>query len=162
MGTAFGMAPALLTLTALSILGIGASFVLAFQSGVAADSHVGIAVFSTMLNLLAHSFMMFYLIGKGKAVREAVAESGLADDYGRRISTLRAPVFSRATLAMAILMAAAIIGASVDVRVLPSWPHAALAGLALATQLYAFGAEISALTGTARIVDEVNKAISDL
>ena len=156
MGTAFGMAPALLTLTALSILGIGASFVLAFQSGLPANSHVAVAVFATMLNLLAHSFMMFYLIGKGKAVREAVAEGGLDGDYGRRISTLRAPVFSRATLAMAILMTAAIIGASVDVRVLPSWPHAALAALALAAQLYAFAAEIAALTGIARIVDEVN------
>mgnify|MGYP003289442201 CR=1 FL=1 len=30
-----------------------------------------------MLNLLAHSLMMFYLIGKGKAIREAVTESAL-------------------------------------------------------------------------------------
>jgi hypothetical protein len=155
------MAAALLTLTALSILGITASFVLAFQSGVAAESHIGIALFATMLNLLAHSFMMFYLIGKGKAVREAVAEGGLDGDYARRIAALRAPVFSRATVAMAILMAAAIIGASVDVGVLPSMPHALLAGAALAAQIYAVAAEIAALNGTARIVDEVNSAILD-
>lgn len=151
------MAAALLTLTSLSILGIAASFVLAFQQG--ATSHVGIGVFATMLNLLAHSFMMFYLIGKGKAVREAVAEAGLEGDYYRRVARLRAPVFSRATLAMALLMAAAIIGASVDVRVLPSWPHALLAGMALAAQLYTLTTEISALTGTARVVDEVNHAL---
>jgi hypothetical protein len=112
-----------------------------------------------MLNLLAHSFMMFYLIGKGKAVREAVTEAGLQGDYYRRVARLRAPVFSRATLAMALLMAAAIIGASVDVRVLPSWPHALLAGAALAAQVYTLMTEISALTGTARVVDEVNVAI---
>jgi hypothetical protein len=151
------MAAALLTLTSLSILGIGASFVLAFQQ--ATMSHVGIAVFATMLNLLAHSFMMFYLIGKGKAVREAVAEAGLEGDYYRRVARLRAPVFSRATLAMALLMAAAIIGASVDVGVLPSWPHALLAGAALAAQVYTFITEVAALTGTGRVVDEVNEAI---
>jgi hypothetical protein len=151
------MAAALLTLTSLSILGIAASFVFAFQQG--ATSHVGVGVFATMLNLLAHSFMMFYLIGKGKAVREAVAEAGLEGDYYRRVARLRAPVFSRATLAMALLMAAAIIGASVDVRVLPSWPHALLAGSALAAQVYTLITEITALTGTARVVDEVNAAI---
>lgn len=151
------MAAALLTLTALSILGIGASFVLAFQPGTA--SHVGIGVFATMLNLLAHSFMMFYLIGKGKAVREAVEEAGLDGDYYRRVARLRAPVFSRATLAMALLMTAAIIGASVDVRVLPSWPHALLAVAALGAQVYTLATEINALTGTARVVDEVNHAL---
>jgi hypothetical protein len=151
------MAAALLTLTSLSILGIAASFVLAFQQG--PTSHVGVAVFATMLNLLAHSFMMFYLIGKGKAVREAVAEASLEGDYYRRVARLRAPVFSRATLAMALLMAAAIIGASVDVGVLPSWPHAVLAGAALAAQIYTFITEIAALTGTARVVDEVNTAL---
>ena len=152
------MAAALLTLTGLSILGIAASFVLAFGQG--ATSHVGVAVFATMLNLLAHSFMMFYLIGKGKAVREAVAEAGLEGDYYRRVARLRAPVFSRATLAMAILMAAAIVGASVDVGVLSSWPHALLAAVALAAQVYTLVTEIRALTGTARVVDEVNARLA--
>jgi hypothetical protein len=151
------MAAALLTLTSLSIIGIAASFALAWRPG--ATSHVGVAVFATMLNLLAHSFMMFYLIGKGKAVREAVAEAHLEGDYYRRIARLRAPVFSRATLAMALLMAAAIIGASVDVGVLPAWPHALLAGVALAAQVHTLFTEVTALTGTARVVDDVNAAL---
>ena len=156
------MAAALLTLTALSLLGIGASFVVAFQAPSSnAPSHVLLGVFATMLNLLAHSFMMFYLIGKGKAVREAATEAGLQGDYARRVSVLRAPVFSRATAAMALTMAAGIMGASVDVGVLPSWPHAGLAGAGLLLQLRAFAAEITALTGTARIVDEVNRSILD-
>jgi hypothetical protein len=152
------MAAALLTLTALSILGIATSFGLAFAESDA--THVGIALFATMLNLLAHSFMMFYLIGKGKAVREAVGEAGLDHEYYRRVARLRAPVFSRATFAMAILMAAAIVGASVDVGVMSSVPHALLAALALASQLYALIAEVNALSGTARVVDEVNARLA--
>ena len=158
------MAAALLTLTGLSILGIGASFVMALVAvaPAAVARHVLVGVFATMLNLLAHSLMIFYLIGKGKAVREAVAEGGLDGDYVRRVSALRAPVFARATIAMAVTMAAAIIGASVDVRVLPPWPHAVLAGLALASNLVALASEIAALAGSARVVDDVNSRLSDV
>jgi len=154
------MAAALVTLTALSIIGITAAFVVAFgASQVDTSVHVLLGVFATMLNLLAHSLMMFYLIGKGKAVREAVTEAALAGDYVQRISRLRAPVFSRATLAMAITMTAAIMGASVDVRVMPAWPHALLAAAGIATQLHAFVTEVNALTGSARVVDEVNQRL---
>ena len=156
------MAAALLTLTGISILGIAGSFVLAFQASPAQTAtHVLVGVFSTMLNLLAHSLMMFYLIGKGRAVKDAMAEGGLEGDYYRRVSRLRAPVFSRAILAMALTMVTGIIGASVDVRVLPAWPHAVLAGAALASQLYTFATEINALTGSARIVDEVNTRLAN-
>ena len=158
------MAAALLTLTGLSVLGLGASFVIALVGDTSADvaRHILIGVFATMLNLLAHSLMMFYLIGKGKAVREAVAEGGLDGDYVRRFSALRAPVFSRATIAMAVTMTAAIIGASVDVRVLPSWPHALIAVLAIASNVVALASEGVALAGGARLVDDVNKRLSDV
>jgi len=157
------MAAALLTLTGLSILGLAASFVMALAGNTSADvsGHVLIGVFATMLNLLAHSLMMFYLIGKGKAVREAVTEGGLDGDYVRQVSALRAPVFGRAMIAMALTMTAAIIGASVDVRVLPPWPHAIIAGLAIASNLAALVSEVVALAGSARVVDDVNKHLSD-
>jgi hypothetical protein len=154
------MAAALVTLTALSILGISAAFIVAMRPDQASTSlHVLLGVFGTMLNLLAHSLMMFYLIGKGKAVREAVTESALDGDYVQRISRLRTPVFSRASLAMALTMAAAILGASVDVHVIPGWPHAALAAAGIGAQFYAFFTEILALTGCARVVDEVNARV---
>jgi len=158
------MAAALLTLTGLSLVGLAASFVIAITGDASADiaRHVLVGVFATMLNLLAHSLMMFYLIGKGKAVREAVAEGGLDRDYVRRVSALRAPVFARATIAMAVTMTAAIIGASVDVRVLPPWPHAVIAGLAIASNVAALASEYAALAGSARVVDDVNKRLSDV
>jgi hypothetical protein len=155
------MAAALLTLTTLSILGLAGSLVIAFTAHVSADvaRHVLVAVFATMLNLLAHSLMMFYLLGKGRAVREAITENGLQGNYMARVSQLRGPVFSRATLAMVFTMVTAIIGASVDVGVMPSWPHAALALGAVALNLYALWTEIVALRGTGHIVDEVNSRL---
>ena len=42
--------------------------------------------------------MMFYLIGKGKAVKDAMAEHHVTGDYYRRIAAARKPVFSIAHL----------------------------------------------------------------
>jgi hypothetical protein len=109
-----------------------------------------------MLLLLAHSMMMFYLIGKGKAVKDAMAEGGLTGDQYRRMAAIRKPVFSIGTIAMGVTIVAAILGASVDTGVLPPIVHATLAYGAIASNLGALKMEMAALTAAARIVDEVN------
>jgi hypothetical protein len=103
--------------------------------------------------------MMFYLIGKGKAVKDTMAEHQLTGDYYRRIAVARKPVFSIATLAMAVTMVAAILGASVDTGVLPPMVHAVIAYGAIATNLAALKTEISALLASTRIVEEVNRLL---
>jgi uncharacterized protein (DUF1786 family) len=103
--------------------------------------------------------MMFYLIGKGKAVKDAMAEHGVTGDYYRRVAAARKPVFSIATVAMAVTMAAAILGASVDVKVLPPIVHALIAYGAIVCNVAALKIEIDALSASSRIVDEVNRAI---
>src|SRR4029077_6590416 len=109
--------------------------------------------------LLAHSMMMFYFIGKGKAVKDALKEHSLTGAYYQRISAARKPVFSIGTLAMAVTMVAAIMGASVDTGVLPPMVHAMVAYGAIACNLAAAKIEIDALTQSSRIVDEVNQQI---
>jgi len=109
-----------------------------------------------MVTLLAHSMMMFYLIGKGKAVKDAMAEGGLTGDQYRRIALVRKPVFSIGTIAMTVTMVAAILGASVDTGVLPAIVHATIAYGAIACNIAALKVEISALADASRIVDEVN------
>src|SRR5262249_52368091 len=79
--------------------------------GVDVARHISFGIFSTLITLLGHSMMMFYLIGKGKAVKDAMAEHSLTGDYFRRIALARKPVFSIATLAMAVTMITAILGA---------------------------------------------------
>jgi hypothetical protein len=112
-----------------------------------------------MVLLLAHSMMMFYLIGKGKAVKDAMLEGGLTGDQYRRIARIRKPVFSIGTLAMAAAMIAAIVGASVDTGALPSIVHEILAYGAIAVNVFALKVEVSALSGSAQIVDEVNRLL---
>jgi hypothetical protein len=112
-----------------------------------------------LVALLAHSMMMFYLIGKGKAVKEAMAEHSVAGDYYRRIAVARKPVFSIGTLAMAATMVAAIMGASVDTGVLPPLVHAAIAYAAILSNVAAIKIEITALLESSRIVAEINRRL---
>jgi hypothetical protein len=125
----------------------------------AISRHVSFGIFSTMVILLAHSMMMFYLIGKGKAVKDAMAEGNVTGDYFRRIAAARKPVFSSGTLAMAVTMVTAILGASVDTGVLPPIIHAFVAYAAIACNVAALKVEIDALRESSRAVDEVNRLL---
>jgi len=155
------MAAALLTAIFASITGITTAIYLGYSStsSAALAQHISIGIFSTMITLLAHSMTMFYFLGKAKAVREAAAEGGLSREFERRIAIVRAPVFSAATLAMVATMVTALVGASVDTGIVPSWVHAVLAFSCLLANLRAVQLEIKALTESARVVAEVNQLL---
>jgi hypothetical protein len=152
------VAQALLTAVFLGLAGLVTTTVFGLR-GTDISRHISYGIFSTMVTLLGHSMMMFYLIGKGKAVKDAMAEHGVTGDYYRRIAAARKPVFSIGTLAMAVTMVTAILGASVDTHVLPSIVHAIIAYAAIACNLAAVKTEISALTDSSRIVAEVNRRL---
>src|SRR6266581_9113801 len=102
------MAQALLSAVGIGLAGMAAAVVLGLR-GTDISRHISFGIFSTLVVLLAHSMMMFYLIGKGKAVKDAMVESHLTGDQYRRIAAARKPVFSIATLAMAVTMITAIV-----------------------------------------------------
>ena len=162
------MPQALLTAIAIGLAGVVATAVLGLRAsaGPEVSRHISFGIFSTVITLLAHSMTMFYLIGKGKAVKEAMAGGGHGppDDpeyrkYVGRIAAARRPVFSVATLAMAVTMITAIIGGSVDTGGLPPMVHAMIGYGAIAFNLAALRAELAALTESSRVVDEVNRLL---
>ncbi|HEX7138943.1 MAG TPA: hypothetical protein VF219_13890 [Vicinamibacterales bacterium] len=152
------MAQALLTAVILGLGGLVTTIVVGLRATDVAR-HISFGIFSTLITLLAHSMMMFYLIGKGKAVKDAMVEHSLAGDHYRRIAAARKPVFSVGTLAMATTMITAILGASVDTGVLPPIVHGTIAYGAVACNLAALKIEVDALTASSRIVDEVNRLL---
>jgi hypothetical protein len=152
------VAQALLTAVFIGLGGLVTAVVFGLQA-TDLGRHISVGIFATMVTLLAHSMMMFYLIGKGKAVKDAMVEHSVAGDYYRRIAAARKPVFAIATLAMAVTMVAAIMGASVDTGVLPPIVHAMIAYGAIACNLAAVKTEISALSASSGIVDEINRQI---
>jgi len=152
------VAPALLTGVVLALAGLVTTSVIGLR-GTDISRHISCGIFSTMVTLFVHSLMMFYMIGKGKAVKDAMAEHHVEGDYYRRIAAARKPVFSIGTLAMIVTMVTAIMGASVDTGVLPPMVHATIAYAAVVCNLAAAKIEMSALAESSRIVDEVNGQI---
>ena len=152
------MAQGLLTSVGLGIIGLVATAIFGL-AGTDVARHITFGIFSTMITLLAHSMMMFYLIGKGKAVKDAMVEGNLTGDYYGRIAAARKPVFSIGTFAMAITIVAALLGASVDTGLLPPMVHGTIAYGAIACNLAAAKIEIDALTASSRVVDEVNRLL---
>ena len=155
------MAAALLTAIVASVGGIAAAIYLGLtaRSSAVLAQHISVGIFTTMITLLGHSMMMFYFLGKARAVREAAAEGGLSTEFERRIAVARKPVFSIAILAMIATMVTALLGASVDTGVLPSGIHAVLAYSCLLLNLGALRVEIGALTESGRVVEEVNELL---
>jgi hypothetical protein len=158
---------ALVTTVGIGLIGIiaAAIFGLTASDTSAISRHVTFGIFSTLIILLAHSMMMFYLIGKGKAVKDALVEGGHPADqptyrqFVSRISLARRPVFSWGPFAMLLTMAAAILGASVDTGVLPPTVHSMLAYGAVACNMATLKIEIDALAKSSQVVDEVNRLL---
>ncbi|HJN43734.1 MAG: hypothetical protein CL477_09945 [Acidobacteria bacterium] len=155
------MSAALITASILSLVGLVVSVARGYMVGTSDDvlQHATLAIFVTFVTLLAHSMTMFYLIGKGRAIRDAVTEGGLTTDAEARVSALRGPVFTLATMAMALTMGTAIFGGGVDIGVVPSGFHAILGVLAVAANGVALRAIVNAFGESSRIVDEVNRAL---
>jgi hypothetical protein len=152
------LAQALLTGVFLALTGLVTTAFFGLR-GTDISRHISYGIFSTLLALFAHSMMMFYLIGKGKSVKDAMTEHQVTGDFYQRIAAARKPVFSIGTIAMAVTMVTAILGASVDTGVLPPMVHAMIAYGAIAANLAAAKIEIAALGASSRIVDEVNRQI---
>jgi len=152
------VASALLTGVLLGLTGLVTTAFFGLR-GTDVSRHISFGIFSTLVTLFAHSMMMFYLIGKGKSVKDAMAEHHVAGDHYRQIAAARKPVFSIGTLAMAVTMVTAILGASVDTGVLPPIVHAMVAYGAIFCNLAAAKIEVAALTASSHIVDEVNRQI---
>lgn len=156
------MAAALLTAAFLSVVGLVASLVLGLIANDTAGllRHTTASIFATMLTLLTHSMMMFYFIGKGRAIREAVAESNLSRDFVVQISRARKPIFLIGTFAMLLTIAAAIVGGGVDVGSMPAGLHQVLAWSAVAANLAAVRIEMRAIATGSRIVAEIDRQLA--
>lgn len=158
------MTLALLTAAGLSLAGLVASLVLG-HLGAANRAllllHVTVALFTTLLALLVQSMVMFYLIGKGKAIKDAVAEGRLEGPYAQRVWGFHMRLFPIATYAVVVTMAAAIVGGGVATRTIPAWIHAVLAYGALGLNTMAVVTEARVLADSARLVDEINSRLRE-
>lgn len=155
------MGRALLILGWLATAGLLATGLIGFQvnreSGI--GLHLLVGLFSSLLILFSHSWIMFYLIGTGKAVKTAVAEHGLDSEFVARTIEFKNRSYPWLMGAIGVVMAAFIVGGGVATRVIPPWFHATLFVVALLIQTRTMVLEGGVIMANHRLMQEVDLEI---
>ncbi len=121
--------------------------------------HLALALASSLLLLFSHCWIMFYLIGTGKAIKEAVADHDLDADLIERTKEFKNRSYGLLMLAMGVTMAAFILGGGVYTRVIPPWAHHGLFYLALLTQVRALVVERAVLVENDRLMVSIDRRL---
>jgi hypothetical protein len=154
------MAVALLTLALVGTLSLAGTLFLGYR--VAVDpAHVRLhflaALGTTTILVMAHSFIMFFLIATGVEMKDMEKERGWGDTFRRRTIALKSRVFPVMTGALLLVMANFILGAGAHTRALPGWLHGTIAWLTLAVCGLALFREYAVLGHNNRLIDEAGR-----
>src|SRR5262245_38226640 len=151
------MAIALLTLALVGTLGLAGTMVLGYQTAASAPEvgrHFVAALATTTVLVMAHSFIMFFLIATGVAMKELEKTKGWGDGFRRRTIALKAKAFPMMTTALLLVIANFILGAGAHTRALPAWVHEVLAWTTLVACVVALHREYRVLGENNRLIAE--------
>ncbi len=151
------MALSLLTLALMGTLALLWSIVGGYQAhGVssAMRSHFLVSLVSTLLLVMGHSFIMFFLIATGVEMKDMEKERGWGDSFRRRTIALKGRVFPVMTLTLLLVIANFILGAATHTRVLPALVHEGLAWLTFVACLLTLWREYQVLGENNRLIAE--------
>jgi len=156
------MGRALLVLGWISTVGLVYTGVLGFQTTMEAGlgHHLLVGLLSSILLLFSHCWIMFYLIGTGKAIKTAVAEHDLNQSFVEATKDLKNRSYPALMLAMAVVMLTFTIGGAVATLVVPSWIHTAMFVGSMVVQVRALLIEGAVLSDNERLMDEVGSLTS--
>jgi hypothetical protein len=121
----------------------------------AVKRHFLAALGTTTILVMAHSFIMFFLIATGVEMKELEKQHGWGDSFRRRTVGMKAKVFPLMTLALLLVMANFILGAAAHTRALRGWVHGMLAWTTLAVCVATLYREYRVLGENNRLIDEV-------
>jgi hypothetical protein len=158
------MGRALLIVGAMATLGLIVSAALGFLLeelvGPEMQRHVLVALASSLLLLFSHCWIMFYLIGTGKAIKDAVKEHGLEPALVEETKRFKNRSYPSLMLAMGLVMATFILGGGGATGTLPVWVHHALFWAALAVQVRALWIEKQVLDANERLMADVDRRLA--
>lgn len=153
------MGRALLIVGWLATLGIVASAVVGYLLGGPSGSvttHILLGLVAALLLLFSHSWVMFYLIGTGKAIKEAVARYELEAELAERTKTFKSRSYPWLMLAMGLVIATFVMGGAYLAGAAPSWIHEVLFYVTLAVQVWTLTLEGQVLMANERLMREIN------
>ena len=152
------MGRALLIVGSLATVGLVATAVVAYL-GQPFTVHVLVALLSSLLLLFSHCWIMFYLIGTGKAIKAAVAEHGLESELVAETRLYKNRSFPWIMLAMGLAMATFILGGGVYMQAVPTWVHHSLFWITLVVQLRTLWIEQQVLVANHRLMMGINQRL---
>ncbi|PYQ37869.1 MAG: hypothetical protein DMF77_25695 [Acidobacteria bacterium] len=151
------MAIALLALALAGTLSLLASIAVGYQVPAQVahlKAHFLLALLSTTLLVMAHSFIMFFLIATGVEMKDMEKERGWGDSFRRRTVKMKSEVFPAMTFALLLVVANFILGAAAHTRAVPARIHEGLAWLTLLTCLFTLQREWRVLGENNRLIAE--------
>lgn len=151
------MAIALLTLALVGTLGLLGAMLVGYRVPGDAGfmkSHFLAALVTTTVLVMAHSFIMFFLIATGVELKDMEKERGWGDSFRRRTIAFKSRVFPAMTLALLLVMANFILGAAAHTRALPAWLHEGLAWTTLLVCAFTLHREYRVLGENNKLIDE--------
>ena len=158
------MGRALLIIGFMATLGLIAAAVLgyALHGPTSPDMprHVLVALASCLLLLFSHCWIMFYLIGTGKAIKEAVKEHGLEPRFVEETKRFKNVSYPWLMLAMATAMATFILGGGAATGALPAWVHHALFYATVLSQGRALLLEKRVLVDNESLMAEIDRRLA--
>lgn len=158
----------------LLLLGFTATLGITLDGREALLRHFSMGLLSSSFTCFIHVLCLFYLIGTGKDVRNAIEDH--EDLRARFLPWTRVQkrrVFPPACFAIALIIVATLMGGEVHSRILAVdggqtlplrgvtawWIHLLLVILALATSGWAFWAEVTTLKENRRGIEELNREL---
>lgn len=149
------MGRSLLIVGGFATLGLLGSAIVAYM-GQPFIVHVGVALLASLLLLFSHCWIMFYLIGTGKAIKEAVAEHDMDQNLIEETKVYKNRSYPWMMLAMGFAMATFILGGGVYTGAIPDWVHHALFWITLVVQVRTLWIELEVLTANERLMGGIN------
>ncbi len=154
------MGRALLIVGWLATLGLVAAGGVGYTAARASPTmtpHILVAFSSSLLILFSHCWIMFYLIGTGKAIREAVEEYRLESAMVEETKDYKNDAYPWLMAAMGLVIATFVLGGGSYAGALGSWLHHSLFYITLIVQVRTLWIEGRVLLANHRLMDDINR-----
>ena len=151
------MAIALLTLALVGTLSLLYAILGGYQipgAPLLVRPHFLVALLSTTLLVMAHSFIMFFLIATGVEMKDMEKTKGWGDSFRKRTIVMKGQVFPVMTLALLLVIANFILGAAAHTKAIPAVVHEGLSWTTFAVCAYALFREWQVLGENNRLIAE--------
>jgi len=152
------MALALLALAAVGTVALGAVTVLGYRLALDPSLirfHFMAALVATTILVMAHSFIMFFLIATGVELKEIERSLGGGDSLRRRIVAMKQQAFPVMTMALLLVMANFILGGAAHTRAIPYFVHGLMGVATFMVCTVALYREYRVLGDNNRLIAEV-------